>query len=317
MPKKPGDRPKLAAVTGATGFLGAFLVPALVERGYSIRILARREPLHPLWRGIEVEAVQGDLSDAAALARLAEGADVFVHNAGATKARDAADFMAVNRDGTRRAAEATQAAGARFLLVSSLAARAPHLSNYAASKRAGEEAARAALPEPRLTVVRPPALYGPGDLEILPLFVAAARGSPIPLLGPPGARIALSHVADAAAAIADLAAGPSGTFAIGGARPQGYSWREIALAAARAVERRALPLQCPPWVAPIAGGGADLMAALSGKPGVFSRGKAREMRHPDWSVGPGEAPPGQKPPRHDLDSGFSDTVQWARRAGLI
>jgi nucleoside-diphosphate-sugar epimerase len=310
-------QPRLAAVTGATGFLGTVLVRALAERGWAVRILARREPLHPQWRGLEIEAIQGDLTSASALARLAEGAEVFIHNAGATKAANRERFMAVNRDGARAAAEAAGAAGARLLLVSSLAARRPELSAYAASKRAGEEAAAELTPEGRLTIVRPPALYGPGDREILPLFAAAARGAPLPLLGPPGGRIAMMHVEDAAAAIGQLLTAPAGVYALGGARPEGYSWREIAEAAVRATGGKSFPLQCPAWAAPLAGRGADLIAALTGKPAVFSSGKARELRHPDWGVAPEEAFPGLAPVRFDLDTGFVDTVAWARARGLI
>jgi nucleoside-diphosphate-sugar epimerase len=309
--------PGLAAVTGATGFLGTVLVRTLAECGWRVRILARREPLHPLWRGLDLEVVLGDLADETALARLATGADVLIHNAGATKAQDEAGFLAVNRDGARRAAEAANAAEARLLLVSSLAAREPHLSAYALSKRAGEKAARAVMPADRLTIVRPPAIYGPGDREILPLFVAAARGAPLPLLGPAEGRIAMAHVEDVAAALAALAAGPAGRFCLGGARPEGYSWREIAQAAAKATGNACRPVQCPPWIAPLAGGGADVVARLSGRPGVFSRGKARELRHPDWSVPESEVPRGIPPLRYDLDSGFSNTVEWARAAGLI
>ncbi len=307
----------LAAVTGATGFLGTVLVRALAQEGRRIRILARREPLHPLWRGLDIEVVLGDLADPGALARLARGADVLIHTAGATKARDLDAFMAVNRDGSRRAAESAQAAGARLLLVSSLAAREPRLSAYAASKRAGEEAAMSVMATEQLTIVRPPAIYGPGDREILPLFVAASRGAPLPLLGPAEGRIAMAHVEDVAKAVAALTKGPSGVFALGGARPEGYSWREIAQAAAKATGTVCRPVQCPAWVAPLAGAAADLSARLSGRPGVFSGGKANELRHPDWSVAPSETPPGLTSPRHDLDSGFSDTVEWARAAGLI
>ena len=81
--------------------------------------------------------VLGDLSDEAALRRLVEGADAVVHAAGLIKARRPADFLAINRDGT--ALLSALAPDARFLLLSSLAAREPQLSPYAASKRAAEE----------------------------------------------------------------------------------------------------------------------------------------------------------------------------------
>ena len=85
----------------------------------------------------------------------------------------------------------------RFLLMSSLAARMPQLSDYAASKRRGELAVEAAPENLRWTVLRPPAVYGPGDRELLPLFRWVARGiAPLPAGG--GGRFSLLYVDDLA-----------------------------------------------------------------------------------------------------------------------
>jgi uncharacterized protein YbjT (DUF2867 family) len=145
----------VVAVTGATGFLGRHLVRALARDGWTPRVLVRRDPIHPLWRDIEVEVVVGDLKTPGALDRLCDGATVVIHVAGLIKAASLEGFNAVNRDGARAAALAAKAAnpsqgGARFILVSSLAAREPQLSNYAASKRAGEDAVREVSPAPWL-----------------------------------------------------------------------------------------------------------------------------------------------------------------------
>jgi nucleoside-diphosphate-sugar epimerase len=168
----------VAALTGATGFLGAHLVRALSDAGFSVRVLARREPSPPGWGEVQPHIVAGDLSDPAALAKLVEGAAVVVHAAGAIKAADLTGFMAVNRDGTERLARACPS-DAAFILVSSLAARSPELSAYAASKRAGEIVAIDVLGE-RVTIVRPPAIYGPGDRETLAIFDAAAKSPILP-----------------------------------------------------------------------------------------------------------------------------------------
>src|SRR5665213_1536813 len=165
----------VAAVTGATGFLGRRLVPALVASGWRVRVLVRRTPPGDLWEGCGPELVAGDLGSLAALDTLTAGADVLIHGAGLIKAARRSDFFAVNAEGARNAARAAPAGG--LLLVSSLAAREPRLSDYAASKRAGEELALA-VAGPRLTIVRPPAIYGPGDRETLALFRLAGR-SPI------------------------------------------------------------------------------------------------------------------------------------------
>jgi nucleoside-diphosphate-sugar epimerase len=308
----------LAAVTGATGFLGAQLVRALSAQGYAVRVLARREPSAPGWGEADPEVVAGDLADEPALRRLLRGAEVVVHAAGAIKAPDLAGFMAVNRDGVTRVAELAIeiAPAARFLLVSSLAAREPQLSDYAASKRAGEAAATALWPLDRLTIVRPPAIYGPGDRETLTVFQAAAWAPILPVPSARG-RLALIHVADAAAQTAALAGGPAGLYALADARPEGYGWREIFQAAADACGRRPLLVNAPPWLLPGLAGAAGFIARMNGGPPILTEGKLRELLHPDWSVSAAELAPNRPPAGFGLQEGFTDTVDWYFRNGCI
>lgn len=301
----------LAAVTGATGFLGRHLVAELAAKGWRVRVLARREVIHPLWRDLEPEVVLGDLADERALDRLTAGADVVVHAAGLTKAWDRAGFAAVNVEGTRRLAERT--AGA-MLLMSSLAAREPDLSDYASTKREGEETARRIL-DGRLTVVRPPALYGPDDPETLPLFQAAASSPILPLLDP-AARITLMHVADAARQIAALAEGPWGqTGAISDLRPEGYGWRDIFETACAAFGTKPSLIRVPKATL----GLAAAMGALNrrGPAPMLSHGKVREILHRDWSLSPNERFQGLPTPRFDLYDGFIYTVEAYRRGGVV
>ena len=124
------------ALTGGTGFVGAALIRELSAMGCRLRLLVRR----PLESGFPdgVEPMIGSLEESASLSRLVEGADAVVHAAGAIKAIDETVFERVNRDGAAAMAEAATAAGVRrFVLISSIAARSPLLSAYAASKRAG------------------------------------------------------------------------------------------------------------------------------------------------------------------------------------
>lgn len=300
----------LAAVTGATGFVGRRLVGALADHGWRVRILARQAPP----AGPHDDVISGDLGNAEALRRLTDGAAVVIHCAGLIKARDRAAFHAVNVDGA--AAVARASAGRRLLLVSSLAAREPSLSAYAESKRAGEEACRA-IAGGALTIVRPPAIYGPGDRATLGIFQAAAASPLLPLPGSPDARLALAHVDDVCAEIAFLAGQPSGPgpYTPAGARPQGYGWREIFSAAAAAVGRHPRRVPAPAWLVRAAGLLADL-AALR-EPLMFGSGKAREILHPDWSVSAEELAPGAPPARFELAEGFADTVAWYRAHGWL
>ncbi|TMJ23085.1 MAG: NAD-dependent epimerase/dehydratase family protein, partial [Alphaproteobacteria bacterium] len=193
--------PKLVAVTGATGFVGPHLVAALARHSWKLRLLVRRWTPLPSLPGVEAEIVWGDLSDEASLRALVGGADAVIHAAGLIKARRPAEFDRINRDGTARLS--ALAPDVPFLLLSSLAAREPQLSPYAASKRAAEEAV-AARSGPWLTL-RAPAVYGPGDRETLAYFKMAKRGfalQPGQPRGRPEARLSLIHVEDLAEALA-------------------------------------------------------------------------------------------------------------------
>lgn len=244
------------------------------------------------------------------MARLCAGVDVVIHNAGLVKAPNRAAFDAVNVVGAEALAEAAVDAP-HVLLVSSLAAREPQLSHYAASKRAGEEAMRQRLGE-RLTVVRPVAIYGPGDREIAPVLELAAISPILPVLTRTG-RVGMMHAEDCARQIASLAARtPTGaTYGLSDARPDGYSWIELMRAAAGGRPVRLLPL--PSAIIRAIGRLNDVAAACGGSP-MLTSGKARELLHADWSVQPAEQAPQLPPPKFSLEAGFLDAATAYRAA---
>lgn len=178
------------AVTGGTGFVGRILIAIAVAQGWHVRALARR--LQPEQDG--VTWVFGALDQRAALEELVCGADAVVHLAGVVNAPTRDAFYSANALGTRTISEAATAAGVkRFIHVSSLAAREPQLSNYGWSKAESEKIVSAASLD--WTIVRPPAVYGPGDTEMLELFRMAQRGF---VMLPPRGGLSLIHVSDLA-----------------------------------------------------------------------------------------------------------------------
>ena len=303
------------AVTGATGFVGRRLVPALLARGWRVRTLCRRPPPPGFWTQAP-EVALGDLADRASLARLAADADVVIHLAGAIKARNRQGFFEINEAGVE--ALATGLGPARLILVSSLAAREPALSDYAASKRAGEEAALR-ICGGRLTIVRPPAIYGPGDRETLPLFRLAAVSPVAPRLGPARGRVTLCHVDEVVHALCALTDEPlHGRFALGGCRPEGFAWDEILRTAYGVFGRSATVVGVPPAALTIASQVVGALARLTGRAAIFTPGKVREMQHLDWSVPPGEAlPPSHLGPAVPLAVGFAETAKWYRENGWL
>ncbi|MQP67613.1 NAD-dependent epimerase/dehydratase family protein [Niveispirillum sp. SYP-B3756] len=315
-----GDRP-VVAVTGGTGFLGRHLVASLWRAGYQPRLLVRQDPAHPLLEGIHPQLVPGDLGDEKALTRLVTGAAAVIHAGGLIKAVSREAFFAVNEGGSARLGRtlARHAPQARFLVISSQAARAPTLSDYAASKRAGEDAAIAAYGGADWLVIRPPAIYGPWDRETLSLFKAAA-GPVVPVLGGKAARIAMLHVSDAAAAITALVRpGVKGRcYTLCDGHHAGYGWDELLDYAAAAVGHRALRLRVPPGLLSLLGGLSGFQARLTGRPAMLTQGKVREILHPDWTVAAADMPDsGLWRPNISLAEGFHATAGWYRSRGWI
>ncbi|MFT8244679.1 NAD-dependent epimerase/dehydratase family protein [Roseomonas sp. BN140053] len=310
----------LAAITGGTGFLGRYVVRALAEAGWRVRLLTRRDPAHPLLDDLPLELELGDLGDSAALDRLVRGAAAVVHAAGLIKALRAEDFVAVNVGGSAALAGAVARTtpGARLVVVSSQAARAPGVSPYAASKRAGEDAAVAAAGGAPWVVVRPCAIYGAWDDASLSLLrLAALPAVPTPRGREP--RLAMIHAADAAAAIAQLcrAEAPAGArFELCDARTDGYGWRELLGQCAAAIGRPAPPrfLPLPDGAFRLAGAAAAGWAAATRRAGFFGPGKVGEMLHRDWAPDPAALlPPAVWQPHIGLPEGLAEMAAWDRR----
>lgn len=309
----------LAAVTGGTGFIGEHVVAALAASGWRVRLLVRRMPR---LAGSEtpVEAVPGRLDEPETLRRLVDGAAAVVHLAGAVSARGPKEFMSVNRDGTAALAAAWREAApqARFVLLSSLAARAPAVSPYAASKAAGEAALDAAPARGAAAILRPGAVYGPGDRAALGLLRTAFWPvQPVPAV--PAGRIALVHARDLARAVAAFAApqAPGGLFEIADGRPEGHGWRDIVGAACAAAGRRARPVGVPLALLRPLGTLGDLRAWL-GAEAMLTSGKLGEIAHGDWGARSGHLPPRSLwSPEIGLARGFAGTLAWYRQAGWL
>lgn len=276
---------KTLALTGATGFIGGALIRLLTARGWRVRALVRSTSQERFRGGPGTEMVTGDLADTGALERLVAGADAVVHAAAAVRGWGTR-FQETNVEGTRRLVRAAsrQRRAPRLVLLSSLAAREPHLSPYAASKRAAEDVLAQHAGDMPWTILRPPAVYGPGDRELLPLFTWMARGL-APVLGSPEARFSLLYVQDLADCIVHLVEedlSPGTTHEVHDGHRGGYGWTELIGVIERLSGRRAVRIRVP---APLASSVAALnliaKRALGYAP-MLTPGKIRELTHPDW-----------------------------------
>jgi nucleoside-diphosphate-sugar epimerase len=280
--------PRTLALTGATGFIGTALRRQLVSAGWEVRALHRRRAPQPQSGSDDtrIRWVCGSLSDPDSLRRLLKGASAVVHCAGAVRGASAEQFNQVNVAGVARLVQAARELHPtpRFLLISSLAAREPALSFYAASKRGGEDTLRTLAGPMATTIFRPPAVYGPGDREMAPLLRCMQHGV-APVLGSSAARFSMLYVEDLAEAIRQTLAQPDwapGPFEIHDGRPGGYSWEEVMTTVSRILRRPVRPLRVPLALLRAAAAGNLLLAQLCGTLPMLTPGKVRELTHPDW-----------------------------------
>lgn len=300
------------ALTGATGFVGGATMRLAVERGWHIRALTRR----PQSALPGVTWIDGALDQPQALATLVQGSDAVLHIAGVVNAPSRAAFEAGNATATSAVVDAARAAGVtRFVHVSSLAAREPALSDYGWSKARAETLVRASALD--WTVVRPPAVFGPGDTEMLDLFRMARRG--IALL-PPSGRISVIAVGELARLLVALAGDRD--VSIGAiyepddGKPRGWSHRGFARAIGQAVGRRHVSTFAVPRSLLKAGGRLDPL--LRRGRAKLTADRARYIAHPDWVVTNGAEPPADLwTPALKTGEALAETVRWYRREGWL
>jgi nucleoside-diphosphate-sugar epimerase len=323
-----------AFLTGGTGFVGGHVARALIEQGWSVRLLAR-DPAKAeggLLAGLAVETIGGDLNDANLLARAAAGADAIVHVAGLTKARSLGDYRDVNVTATERLLEAAvqTAPRALFLLVSSQAAAGPArggkpvgdddaarpVSWYGVSKREGEEAV-ARLWKGDWIVLRPGVVYGPGDRGLLAYFRMAASGW-IPV--PAGAtRIQLIGAERAGLAIARAASRRDLAGRIGFlCDHEPVSVAGLAGHIAGLAPRPARLFRVPNAAVRLLGVAESAVELVTRRSRPFNADKAREILAGDWLCdgGPTERALGLPAPV-PLEAGLRAAWDWYGRAGWL
>ncbi|MGY8986505.1 MAG: NAD-dependent epimerase/dehydratase family protein, partial [Sphingomonadales bacterium] len=233
--------------------------------------------------------IEGDLNNKTALGHLVKDIDTVIHMAGVVKALNWGGFKEVNIIGTRNLIEAfkknqpNKSKKSHFIYISSITARVPWLSYYGASKRLSENELEKISGH---TILRPPAIYGPGDTEILTMFKAFKSGF-APSVGLGRNRFSMIYVDDLVEAICSLIEKPPAKaqiFELDDGANNGYTIREIANITQGIFSRKIYTIPVPPLLLTSIGFLNEIFAKIINKPVMLTHLKAKEILHKDWVV---------------------------------
>lgn len=324
-PRRP-----VALVTGASGFIGSHLVEALVSRDWRVRCLVRRTSMLKWLPTDDVTLINGQIEEPGEdLDRAVKNVSVIFHLAGLTSAADDESYAAVNVEGTRNLVQAMQRSAPEALLVfcSSLSAAGPArrrpvnetddpapITAYGRSKLAAEQV----VSESGLDhlIVRPPAVYGPRDVDILAAFRLAKYGLAL-RVAPPGQRLSMVHAEDLARGLV-RAAEAEGRGVYYMTDGMIHTWEGIMEQIARAVGRKPRVIGVPSAVADIVSRAERMRGSLTGTKPLLTPDRALELSQFDWTCDDTRA-------RLDLDyesaislpDGMRMTAEWYRVHGFL
>jgi uncharacterized protein YbjT (DUF2867 family) len=303
------NRPRLA-ITGATGFVGQVLVRRALAEGWQVNALSRTGTL-----AVEgADVIKGHLADPASLDRLVKDVDAIIHVAGVVNAPDRDGFETGNVAGTLAVIEAARRAGvARFVHVSSLTAREPDLSLYGASKARSEMLVAASGLD--WTIIRPPAVYGPGDRDMLDLYRMARWGF---IVMPPQGRTSLIEVSDLArllVAVIPFGETRSKLYEVDDNWEGGWSYRDYGKAIGKAVGKAVAIIAMP---RPVVRLSARLDRLFRGSKAKLTLDRAAYLCHPDWVIDPAKrCPPEIWQPAIEASTGLKGTAAAYRAASWL
>jgi len=329
---------KKILITGATGFIGNFLVDEALKRGYETTIAVRKTSKFKHQENKNIKIIQFDFSDSDRLNILVRSLprfDYVIHNAGVTKALNKDDYFEVNQRNTSRFITALLEPGKtpdKFLLMSSLAAFGPGdpengqpvrltsiprpVTAYGESKLAAEKflMAQAGLP---YIIIRPTAVYGPGEKDIFGTIKLMNQGLDFQA-GTKNQCLTFIYVKDLARLVFDAIESPLSNRAYFATDGNLYGSRDLGKIVSRRLNRKFIHLALPVWLVKIIGALAELVCRISKETPALNREKVNELSACNWNcdVEPLRSELNFKA-GYNLETGMNETIDWYRKEKWI
>ena len=324
-----------ALITGATGFVGSHLVDKLLEKNYEVYCLKRKTSSTKWLDGKNIKYVEGDLFSNEALENCIKDMDYVFHIAGVVKAKTKQGFIHGNYDSTKNLLEITERANPnikKFIFVSSLAAVGPAktevpvdentvpapITTYGETKLKAEEAVYSYKDKFPISIIRPPAVFGPRDSEILIYFKTFAGGLNS-VIGFDTKYLSLVYVEDLADGIilaAEKEIANSQKYFL--CFDKAYNWDEIGDLTSKILGKKAFKIRLPHSVIYSVGYLAELFSTFSSKPATLNIEKCKDITQLRWICSNEKAKKelGFKP-KFTLEESFKKTIDWYKEMKWI
>ena len=324
-----------ALVTGSNGFIGSYLTELLLQKKWQVRCLVRKTSDLRWIEPLSVQFIHGELMDSDTLKAAVAGVDVVFHLGGVTRAKSAADFYRINSDGTQKLLAACAKYNPnlkKFVFVSSMAAAGPAefgkpllesmrpkpIVAYGKSKAKAEEYVMQYKTQFPVSIVRPPAVYGPRDKDVYQIFRYVNWGFNPQIAGDVH-YTSIVHVSDLVQGIVlagekNVSGNPLYYIAGDGI----FSWDDIINCIAGVLGKHPISIKIPRLLADLGAVVAEDIARISNNPPLLSRDKVVEMKQTYWVCDTTKAK--EKlgySPKYTLEAGIAQTAQWYREHGWL
>jgi len=320
----------ISVVTGGSGFVGSHLVDLLLLKGHEVHCIVRETSNLRWLKGKPIKIFKTGLMNKEALKPILQNADYLFHVAGVVKAKKEEGYFKGNVETTKNLLSAlveTKNKIKRVLIVSSQTASGPSrngkpvteadeckpITRYGKSKLQEEITARSFMDKLPITIVRPPAVYGERDTEILQLFQTFNKGLMV-LIGFDEKLVSLIHVVDLVegiylAAINENSAGE--TYFI--SSEKFYSWDEIGKIIKEVMGKGAIKIRLPHFLVYSVAAIIEFIYLFSKEAATFNIEKARDFVQKYWICSSEKARVDLGfVPKIQLKEGIQRTIEWYR-----
>lgn len=330
------------AITGASGFIGSFLVEEALKKGFDTYAIIRSSSSKKYLIDSRINFIDFDLADKMGMIDQFKELksrgivfDYFVHNAGATKVVNKKDYLKVNFQYTKNLVEAlieSDSTPKKFIYMSSLAAYGPGdpisglpikesdtprpLSLYGKSKLASEKYIRTLNNFPFI-IIRPTGVIGPRDTEFIS-FYKTINKSIEPYIGSPNQLLTFIYINDLVSMIfkaIDSDVINRSYFATDGFN---YTGKELALVVKTVLDKKTIRIVFPKMVIKPIAFISEHVSRMFGKPSILNTEKYKEFTALNWLC---DSTPAQLElnfkPEYDLKRGVEESVVWFKENKLL